>query len=159
MSRGRPGPRSGIEPPGAGTNASSATSTRETSEPATTVVIARQVRAGRGREAQRWVERICREAGTAPGSLGATAHPPSDAHPNEWLVTYRFASGPQLDAWLDSLARRRLVERGGDLVEEAREQRLVVAPPDTAVTLVSSGEVAAGRKARAARPHTAAVAG
>lgn len=114
------------------------------SGPATTVVVARQIRPGRDREAQRWIERIRREAATAPGFLGSTAHPPGDAHPDEWLVVYRFATAAQLDDWLASPARQGLLDQSADLFDDAREQRLAEAPTDQSVTLISSVHLAPG---------------
>jgi antibiotic biosynthesis monooxygenase (ABM) superfamily enzyme len=43
------------------------------------------------------------------------AHPPCDARPDRWLIVYRFATASQLQAWLPSPARQRILEEGRDL--------------------------------------------
>jgi hypothetical protein len=105
----------------------------------TTVVVARTIRPGRAREAERWIGRLLRAVAAAPGFLGSTAHEPSVAHPDEWLVVYSFESAAALEAWLSSPERQTLIASGAGLfADEVREQRLADRVAADTVTLVSS---------------------
>ena len=125
---------------------------------ATTVVVARNLRPGREREGERWIERIRGAAASAPGFLAADVHPPDDAHPDEWIVVYSFATASHLDAWLHSPARAQLVESSHELFAgEVREQRLAMPPASHTVTLVSSITLEPGCEDRHGELHDACI--
>lgn len=111
-------------------------------EPTPTIIVSRRVAPGREREFADWNDRIRTAAESFPGHLGSEAQPPSEAHPDEWIIVYRFATVDQLDAWIGSDIRRRLIAEGNELLEgPVREQRLVQTDPSAAVTAVMSQQV------------------
>jgi uncharacterized protein len=113
-----------------------------------TVVVARNVKPGREREFERWVRRLVAASEAAPGHLDASVEPPNEAHPDEWVVVYRFADTALLHAWLSSPARQKLIETGADLIDgEAREQVVALAADHEPVTAVISVRVTPGREA------------
>lgn len=111
-----------------------------------TIIVSRRVKPGFEREFGRWNNRIRALAESFPGHLGSEAQPPDEAHPDEWMIVYRFATAEQLDAWMTSPERRALLEEGDLLLDgPVREQRLVQTEPgESAVTAVMSQRV---------RPH------
>jgi len=110
-----------------------------------TIVVSRRVATGRERDFERWNARIRAAAERWPGHLGSEAQPPGESHPGEWMIVYRFATPDQLDAWMDSDERRALLDEGDLLLSEpVREQRLIHAAPDSAVTAVMSQRVRPG---------------
>lgn len=113
------------------------------SGPSPTIIVARRVKPGMEREFERWNTRIRSAAESFPGHLGSEAQPPDDAHPDEWMIVYRFATSEALDAWMSSPERRVLLEEGNQFLDgPVREQRLVQAGPGPgAVTAVMSQRV------------------
>lgn len=113
------------------------------SQPSPTIIVSRRVAPGREREFGRWNARIRALAESFPGHLGSEAQPPNDAHPDEWMIVYRFATADQLDAWLASPERLALLDEGNTLLEgPVREQRLIQSEPGPgAVTAVMSQRV------------------
>lgn len=123
-------------------------------EPTPTIVVSRRVLPGKEREFERWNDRIRAAAESFPGHLGSEAQPPSEAHPDEWMVIYRFATAEQLDAWMDSGIRHRLIEEGDRLLDgPVREQRMVQTDPDSAVTAIMSQRVEPGDRMAFRRAH------
>jgi uncharacterized protein len=95
-------------------------------EPTPTVIVSRRVRPGAERDFERWNERLRAAAKRFKGYVGSEVQPPSEAHPDEWVTIYRFASVAELDAWLDSGERAALMAEGEHLLDApAREQRVV----------------------------------
>jgi uncharacterized protein len=91
-----------------------------------TIIVSRRVAPGKEREFERWNARIREAAKRFPGHLGSEAQPPDEAHPDEWMIVYRFATPAQLDAWMESPERKALLEEGDRLLDgPVREQRLV----------------------------------
>ena len=123
-------------------------------DPTPTIVVSRRVLPGREREFERWNDRIRAAAEAFPGHLGSEAQPPSEAHPDEWMIVYRFATAEQLDAWMESAERRRLIEEGNQLLAgPVREQRMVQTDPRSAVTAVMSQRVAPDNHLAFRRAH------
>lgn len=127
-----------------------------------TVVVARRVVPGRDLEFQRWLKRLRRAVEKAPGYAGAAFHPPQAEHPDEWLIAYSFDDAAALERWLDSPARRELIDESSTLiVGEPREQRIAEPTPagdaDT-LTLVSSVELQPGTEEEHRARHDTAVA-
>ena len=93
---------------------------------APTVIVSRRVRPGAERDFERWVDRLRSAAERFSGYLGSEVQPPDAAHPDEWIILYRFASVAELDAWLSSSERSALIAEGDRLLAgPAREQRVV----------------------------------
>jgi uncharacterized protein len=113
------------------------------SDAAPTVIVSRRVVPGREDEFRSWNGRLQAAAASFPGHVSSEAQPPSEVHPGEWIIVYRFATQPELDAWLSSDERRALMDEGADLLEgPTREQRVAVPDPAThAVTAVISQRI------------------
>lgn len=112
-------------------------------EPAPTIIVSRRVKPGREREFAEWNTRIRQAAEAFPGHLGSEAQPPNAAHPDEWMIVYRFATAGELERWMTSVERRRLLDEGNQLLDgPVREQRVVLLEPGPdAVTAVMSQRV------------------
>ncbi|MFP5332767.1 MAG: antibiotic biosynthesis monooxygenase [Acidimicrobiia bacterium] len=113
------------------------------SGPSPTIIVSRRVKPGMEREFERWNARIRALAESFPGHLGSEAQPPDEAHPDEWMIVYRFATADQLEEWMTSPERQSLLEEGNRLLQgPVREQRLVQSDPGPgAVTAVMSQRV------------------
>jgi uncharacterized protein len=96
------------------------------SEATPTVIVSRRVRPGAERDFEQWTNRLRSAAERFDGYLGSELQPPDAAHPDEWVIIYRFASVAELEAWLNSSERSALMKEGERLLAEpAREQRVV----------------------------------
>jgi uncharacterized protein len=96
------------------------------SQQSPTIIVSRRVLPGKEREFERWNARIREAAERFPGHLGSEAQPPDEAHPDEWMIIYRFATPAQLDDWMKSEERKALLEEGDRLLDgPVKEQRLV----------------------------------
>lgn len=117
--------------------------TATVSRPSPTIIVSRRVSPGREREFERWNARIRAAAESFAGYVGSEAQPPNEAHPDEWMIVYRFATAEQLDAWMTSPERQALLAEGDRLLQgPVREQRLVqIEPSSEAVTAVMSQRV------------------
>lgn len=104
-----------------------------------TVIVARTVPKHNEESFSMWVTRLITAAYRSPGYVSAGLERPNEAHPDEWLVVYRFESGPALDAWLKSDARSKLLAEGEGLFEgEAKEQIVAGVAEKDEVRVVSS---------------------
>lgn len=89
-----------------------------------TVVVKRQVKAGREPEYEAWLGRLLEAARPLPGYLGATVTRPAPGS-REYVSVFRFDSVANLEAFEQSALRRRALLEVVDLVEaDARWQRL-----------------------------------
>ncbi len=103
-----------------------------------TVVVARRAVPGRERELERWLARLTAAAERFPGHRGSSVQRPGPAHPEEWVVVYRFDDVDALDLWLASEDRATLLDAGAHLVESTTEQRLALGARPEPVTAVVS---------------------
>jgi antibiotic biosynthesis monooxygenase (ABM) superfamily enzyme len=93
-----------------------------TTEPVT-VVVSRQVDAGRARDFDRWGETVIDVARTFPGFLGgAVLHPGRDS--DEFHVVYRFDSIASLRGWEESAERGRWLAEVAGWTDEVRTRRV-----------------------------------
>jgi antibiotic biosynthesis monooxygenase (ABM) superfamily enzyme len=107
-----------------------------------TIIVSRRVLPGHEREFERWNGRIRSAAERWPGHLGSEAQPPDEAHPDEWVIVYRFDTAEHLEAWMTSSERSTLIAEGNTLLAApVREQRLVQSSPERAVTAVMTQRV------------------
>ena len=99
---------------------------RMTLEPTPTVIVSRRLRPGAARDFERWNDRIVAAARRFDGYVGSQVQPPNEAHPEEWVIIYRFTSVAELEAWLRSPERAALMaEVEPFLAAPPREQRIV----------------------------------
>ncbi len=90
-----------------------------------TVVVSRSVHRGREDEFRAWNQRIRTAAASYDGFLDSEMQPPNESHPGEWVTLYSYATVGQLERWLGSEDRRRLIDEAEHLVDgPAREQRV-----------------------------------
>jgi uncharacterized protein len=88
-----------------------------------TEVIMTRVRAGQEAAFHDWSARIQRAQAEFPGYRGTYLQAPSRGQA-VWTTLVRFATTEQLDAWLASPERRRLIEQSAALVESWSSRRL-----------------------------------
>lgn len=106
-------------------------------------MTSQKVRAGCEADYRRWQDRTSETVRGFEGFEGTEQYPSSSAGENEWVVVFRFSRLDQLTAWLDSDARRELLEQGRTLFEEPPTQEVLVGgtPVRDSVTAVISHEV------------------
>lgn len=119
-----------------------------------TVVTSQKVRAGRDDDYKRWQEKTNQVVRGFDGFQGTELYPPAAGEENEWVVVFRFSRVEQLTAWLDSGARRQLLDEGRPLFDGAPTQEVLTGgtPAHDAhdahdvVTAVISHDVMPGRE-------------
>jgi antibiotic biosynthesis monooxygenase (ABM) superfamily enzyme len=83
--------------------------------------------------------RITHAAQNAEGHVASDVQRPDSAHPDEWMIVYRFEDSDSLDGWLASDIRQQLLEEGADLIlGEPRLQIFAAAGADPGVRMVTS---------------------
>lgn len=114
-----------------------------------TVVVARTPREGCEAEFEAWLRSLVAEARNWPGHVHADIQPPNDVHPGEWVILYQFGTSGELDAWINSDVRRRMMAEGEHLVAGPhREQVVALAQGPEPVTAVASFQVKPGNEHR-----------
>ncbi|MEU3923384.1 antibiotic biosynthesis monooxygenase [Streptomyces sp. NPDC029004] len=116
-----------------------------------TVVTSQKVREGRVDAYKRWQEKTNHVAEGFDGFEGAELYPPDSGEENEWVVVFRFSRVDQLTAWLDSGARRSLLDEAQLLFDGTPTQEVLAggapAPQEpSAVTAVISHSVRPGKE-------------
>ncbi|MFF8914799.1 antibiotic biosynthesis monooxygenase [Streptomyces sp. NPDC015032] len=113
-----------------------------------TVVISQRVRAGRDEDYKRWQEKTNEVARGFDGFQGTELYPPASGEENEWVVVFRFSHVEQLTKWLDSHARRQLLDEGRPLFDGTPTQEVLSGgtPTEDVVTAVVSHDVRPGRE-------------
>ncbi|MFI1253027.1 antibiotic biosynthesis monooxygenase [Streptomyces netropsis] len=77
-----------------------------------TAVISHVVRPGREKDFLRWQEKILKAQESSPGFMGSELFKPVEGVQEHWVVVFRFDSREHLEDWLESDARRDLLEEG-----------------------------------------------
>jgi uncharacterized protein len=113
-----------------------------------TVVTSQKVRAGRDDDYKRWQEKTNQVVRGFDGFQGTELYPPVSGEENEWVVVFRFSGVEQLTAWLNSGARRQLLDEGRSLFDGTPTQEVVTGgtPAQDVVTAVISHDVLPGRE-------------
>jgi antibiotic biosynthesis monooxygenase (ABM) superfamily enzyme len=112
-------------------------------------VISQQVRIGREDDYQRWQEKTTEAASGFAGFEGTEVYPPSSSEEHAWVVVFRFSTINQLTTWLQSGARRRLLDEGRGLFDSPPIQEVLAGEPppkQDVVTAVISHDVQSGRE-------------
>lgn len=81
-------------------------------EPLATVVVSHAVRPADQAAFIDWQDRMTEAESRSPGFRGSELFPPVPGVQAEWTALYRFASADDLERWLASDERRRLLEEG-----------------------------------------------
>lgn len=104
-----------------------------------TVLVARKVVPGREAAFAEWLAKLMHASQLAQGHIAVDVQRPGTAHPDEWMVVYRFESALALDNWMASSTRRRIIEEGDSLIlGEPRVQVFAATPKDPGVRMVTS---------------------
>lgn len=113
-----------------------------------TVVITQHVRAGREDDYRPWQDKTIDAARGFDGFEGAEVHPPSTGGEQEWTVVYRFAAIDQLNEWLQSDVRERLIDEGRPFFDSPPKQEVLVGEPPApeVITAVVSHDVLPGKE-------------
>ena len=81
-------------------------------------VISTRIKPGQEAAYRRWEQRIAAAQSRAPGFQGYRFEPPIPGVQNDWLAILRFDTEVNLQAWLDSPERRKLLEEAEPFTEE-----------------------------------------
>ena len=81
-------------------------------------VISTRVRPGKETEYRAWERKIAAAQSKAPGLQGYRFEPPVPGVQEDYVAILRFDSQANLQAWLDSPVRKKLVEEAAPLTEE-----------------------------------------
>jgi uncharacterized protein len=82
------------------------------------VVISTRVRPGQEAAYRAWEQRIAAAQSKAPGFQGYRFEPPVAGVQDDWLAIIRFDTEANLQAWLDSPERQKLLREGSAFTEE-----------------------------------------
>lgn len=82
------------------------------------IVISTRVKPGREDDYRHWERKIAALQEHAPGLEGYRFEEPVPGVQDDWLAILRFDSEANLQAWMDSPARKKLVEESAALTEE-----------------------------------------
>lgn len=85
------------------------------------LLVSTRVRPGREREYREWQSAVDAEAAKFPGFQGNEVFPPAPGQQGEWVVLVRFDSPENLERWLHSEVRTRLLEQGEPLFEHVEQ--------------------------------------
>jgi len=81
-------------------------------------VISTRIKPGQEDAYRAWERRIAAAQLRAPGFQGYRLEPPTPGVQDDWLAIVRFDSEANLQAWLDSPERRKLIEEADAFTEE-----------------------------------------
>ena len=81
-------------------------------------VISTRIKPGQETAYRTWEQRIAAAQAKSPGFQGYRFEPPIPGVQDDWLAILRFDSESNLQRWLDSPERRKLLEEAEPLVEE-----------------------------------------
>jgi len=109
---------------GNGANLSELKNLESESDSTVTEVITTTVNPGSERAYRDWAGRIHSAEAQFPGYRGGFLQPPISAKQPYWTTLVHFATPAQLDAWLDSTERKKLLEEHQALVESWTARRL-----------------------------------
>ena len=97
-----------------------------------TAVSAVQVRQGEEGAFAGWLTELNKTIATFPGYVSAVVIPPVPPTQSDWVMVQRFQTIEQLRAWLDSDARRSLLDKSTSLlVDEGTTNVIEGAPSDS----------------------------
>ena len=88
--------------------------------PGVGMVVSTRVKRGRESQFRQWQGTIDKECARFPGFMGNEVFPPVPGVQDEWVVVVRFDSAANLQGWLESDVRRRLIDEAARLWHEAR---------------------------------------
>jgi antibiotic biosynthesis monooxygenase (ABM) superfamily enzyme len=111
------------------------------------LILGQRVRQGREDDYLAWERKIVAAASKYPGYRGADVKPPNDIQP-DWVIVYKFDSVPQLQNWLNSSTRQRLIDEAADLFDGPGTRQVISQNneiSDPLVTVMVTNRVAENR--------------
>ena len=81
-------------------------------------VISTRIKPGQEEAYRQWEQRIAAAQAKSPGFQGYRFEPPIPGVQEDWLAILRFDSEANLQAWLDSPARKKLLKESDEFTEE-----------------------------------------
>ena len=109
------------------------------------VIISHAVAASHLEQFQSYQDELHQRVKAFEGFFGTESFPPYQGVQEEWVVVYRFLELEQLKNWLDSKARREIVNKIDGLLDRESYSQILVAPPESqAVTVVFSHKIKKG---------------
>jgi antibiotic biosynthesis monooxygenase (ABM) superfamily enzyme len=97
-----------------------------------TAVTAVQVRQGEEGAFASWLAQLNKTVATFPGYVSAVVIPPVPPVQSEWVMVQRFQTIEQLRAWLDSDARRSLLDKSASLLVDEGTTNVIVGESEDA---------------------------
>jgi len=86
---------------------------------AVSAVISTRIKPGQEAAYRQWEQRIAAAQSKAPGFQGYRFEPPIPGVQNDWLAILRFDTDANLEAWLASPERHKLLEEATPFTEES----------------------------------------
>ena len=108
-------------------------------ENSVTEVILEQVAPGKGAAYQEWSNRIQQAQAASPGYQGGYSQPPNTPGAG-WMTLMRFSSIDDLNRWMNSPARKALLEEAKELVAASYQHRVDTSFPGWVPTDPTSGQ-------------------
>lgn len=107
------------------------------------LILGQRVRPGREDEYLAWEKKIVEAASHYPGYRGAEVKPPNDIQP-DWVIVYNFDSVTQVQNWLNSSTRQRLLDEAAGLFDGPGTRQVIAQNneiTDPLVTVVVTNRV------------------
>jgi hypothetical protein len=86
------------------------------SEGAAMLILGQRVRTGREGDYRAWEKKILAAASRYPGYRDAEVKPPNNIQP-DWVVIYKFDAVPNVQNWLNSATRQKLLDEASDIFD------------------------------------------
>src|SRR5437588_4437020 len=129
-----------MEGGGGGPSATGPASASDAALRPATVVIEQRVHSSREKEFRLWHNKVNLAVASFAGFLGTELVPPDEGG-DKWSVIYRFDSTVNLETWLHSAVRRKLLEEGAALFTAPASQLVLAADTAKTATVVVSHRV------------------
>lgn len=100
------------------------------------LILGQRVRHGREADYLAWEKKILAAAARYPGYRGAEVKPPNDIQP-DWVIVYKFDSVPQVQNWLNSSTRQRLIDEAAEFFDGPGTRQVIAQQNEISDPLVT----------------------